>query len=143
VHVGPMCVCRSVCMYVCKSCPITGLNRPIRFQEVKAPRFLDNWHMKVVGCQPYAPAAFTPGLTWYPFLEAESTPGHMELSAATEKKPGDTGNRCRDFPTCSAVHLCMYACVHVHVYMYIYMCVCAQVCLLGCVSVLPRFMFRN
>jgi hypothetical protein len=25
-----------------------------------APRFLDNRHMKVVGCQPYAPAAFTP-----------------------------------------------------------------------------------
>jgi len=28
--------------------------------QVKAPRFLDNWHMKVVGFQPYAPAAFTP-----------------------------------------------------------------------------------
>ena len=42
------------------SCPITGLNRPTRFQQVKAPRFLDNWHMKVVGFQPYAPAAFTP-----------------------------------------------------------------------------------
>jgi hypothetical protein len=24
-----------------KSCPITGLNRPTWFQEVKAPRFLD------------------------------------------------------------------------------------------------------
>ena len=43
-----------------KSCPITALNRPTGFQEVKAPRFLDNRHMKVVGCQPYAPAAFTP-----------------------------------------------------------------------------------
>jgi hypothetical protein len=41
--------------------------------------------MKVVGCQPYAPAAFTPELTWYSFLEAESTPGDMELSDATEK----------------------------------------------------------
>jgi hypothetical protein len=39
------------------SFPITGPNRPTGFQEVKAPRFLD---MKVVGCQPYAPAAFTP-----------------------------------------------------------------------------------
>jgi hypothetical protein len=28
-----------------------------------------------------------PGLTWYTFLEAESTPGHMELSDATEKNP--------------------------------------------------------
>jgi hypothetical protein len=43
--------------------------------------------MNVVGCQPYAPASFTPGLTWYSFLEAESTPGNMELSGATEKKP--------------------------------------------------------
>jgi len=42
-----------------KSCPITGLNMPTGFQEVKAPRFLDNRHMKVVRCQAYAPAAFT------------------------------------------------------------------------------------
>jgi hypothetical protein len=47
--------------------------------------------MKVVGCQPYAPAAFTPGLTWYSFLEAESIPGHMELSHATEKAPATPG----------------------------------------------------
>ena len=43
-----------------KSCPITSLNSPTGFQEVKTPRFLDSRHMKVVGCQPYAPAAFTP-----------------------------------------------------------------------------------
>jgi hypothetical protein len=43
-----------------KSSPITDLDRPLGFQEVEAPRFLDNRHMKVVGCQPYAPAAFTP-----------------------------------------------------------------------------------
>jgi len=34
--------------------------RPTGFQEVKAPRILDNRHMKVVGFQPYAPAAFIP-----------------------------------------------------------------------------------
>jgi hypothetical protein len=28
--------------------PITGLERPLGFQEVEAPRFLDNRHMKVV-----------------------------------------------------------------------------------------------
>jgi hypothetical protein len=28
--------------------PITGLDRPLGFQEVEAPRFLDNRHMKVV-----------------------------------------------------------------------------------------------
>jgi hypothetical protein len=27
---------------------ITGLDRPLGFQEVEAPRFLDNRHMKVV-----------------------------------------------------------------------------------------------
>jgi len=39
---------------------ITGLDRPWGFLEVEAPRFQDNRHMKVVECQPYAPAAFTP-----------------------------------------------------------------------------------
>jgi hypothetical protein len=28
--------------------PITGLDRPLGFQEVEAPRFLDNRHIKVV-----------------------------------------------------------------------------------------------
>jgi len=31
-----------------KSNPITGLDRPWRFQEVEAPRFQENWDMKVV-----------------------------------------------------------------------------------------------
>ena len=31
-----------------QSNPITGLDRPWGFQEVEAPRFQDNWHMKVV-----------------------------------------------------------------------------------------------
>jgi len=48
--------------------------------------------MNVVGCQPYAPAAFTQGLSWYSILEAESNPGHMKLSDAAGKIPGDTGN---------------------------------------------------
>jgi hypothetical protein len=30
-----------------KSNPITGLDRPCGFQEVEAPRFLDNRHIKV------------------------------------------------------------------------------------------------
>jgi len=48
-------------IFVCsKSYPITGLNRPTGFQEVKALRFLDSQHMKMVGCQLYAPADFTP-----------------------------------------------------------------------------------
>ena len=27
--------------------PVTGLDRPLGFQEVEAPRFLDNRHLKV------------------------------------------------------------------------------------------------
>ena len=41
---------------------------PRGVQEVKAPRFLDNQYMKVVRLLP-------PGISWYSFLEAESTPG--------------------------------------------------------------------
>ena len=43
---------------------------------------------RVVGRQAYAPAAFTSGeIPGTHFLEAESTPGHMVLSVATEKNP--------------------------------------------------------
>ena len=33
---------------IIKSNPITGLDRPLGLQEVEAPIFLDNQHMKVV-----------------------------------------------------------------------------------------------
>ena len=69
-----------------KSCPITDLKRPTEFQGVKAPRFLDNRHMKVVGCQ-----RLPPGISWYSPLEAESAPGHMDLSDATGKIPATPG----------------------------------------------------
>ena len=39
--------------------PRTGLYRALGLQEVEASTFQDNRHMKVVGCQPYTPAAFT------------------------------------------------------------------------------------
>ena len=65
-----------------KSSP-TGHVGPEGYRRVKATSFRDNDTVMVVGCQPYAPAAFTPGSipddrkhTWYSFLlEAESTPG--------------------------------------------------------------------
>ena len=66
-----------------KSSP-TGHVGPEGSRRVKAPSFRDNGTVMVVGCQPYAPAAFTPRSipsddrkhTWYSFLlEAESTPG--------------------------------------------------------------------
>ena len=63
----------------------TGHVGPEGFRRVKAPSFCDNGTVMVVGCQPYAPAAFTPRSipddrkhTWYSFLlEAESTPGPL------------------------------------------------------------------
>ena len=47
------------------------------FQEVKVPRLRDSGPGWWEGCQPYAPAAFTPRkFSWYSFLlEAESSPG--------------------------------------------------------------------
>jgi hypothetical protein len=42
--------------------------------------------------------------SWYSYLEADSTPGHMVPSLASEKIPSDTtGDRSRDLPTSSAV----------------------------------------
>jgi hypothetical protein len=60
---------------------------------------------RVVGRQPYAPVAFTPGeIPGTQFLGAESSPGHMVPLVAMEKIPSDTtGNRSRDRPTSSAV----------------------------------------
>ena len=65
-----------------KSSP-TGHVSPKGSRRVKAPSFLDNGAVMVVGCQPYAPATFAPRSipddrkhTWYLFLlEAESAPG--------------------------------------------------------------------
>jgi hypothetical protein len=45
----------------------------------------------VEGRQPHAPTAFTPRRNaWYSFLEAESIPGHVVPSIATEKIPSVT-----------------------------------------------------
>ena len=59
------------------SSPVTGLEWPRGFQEVKVPRFHDNGIGWWQGFQPYTPATFTPRkYTWYSFLlEPESTPG--------------------------------------------------------------------
>jgi len=64
--------------------------------------FLTFGTTKVVGRQPNAPAAFTPGEN--SFSEADSTSGHMVLSErTTEKIPTDTTvDRSRERPTSSA-----------------------------------------
>jgi hypothetical protein len=67
--------------------------------------FLTFGTTRVVGRQPYAPAAFTPGeIPGTHFLEADSTQGHMVLSVATGKIRSDTtGKRSRDRPNSGAV----------------------------------------
>jgi hypothetical protein len=67
--------------------------------------FLTFGIMKVVRSSPLLTGRLYPQeCSWYSFLQAESTPGHMVPSAATEKIPSDaTGDRSRDPPTSSAV----------------------------------------
>jgi hypothetical protein len=64
-------------IYVRVKQPVTGLEWPRGFQEVKVPRLHDNGTGWWRGFQPHAPATFTPRkYSWYSFLlEAESTPG--------------------------------------------------------------------
>ena len=88
-----------------KSNPITDLRRPWGFQEVKAPRFQHNRHMKVVrlsalrtGCL-YPPGSI-PGTR---FCQRLSRPqGHSAVRRVMSlKNSNDTiGNRTRDLPTC-------------------------------------------
>jgi hypothetical protein len=84
-----------------KGFPATGLSRLFGIRKVKTPDFLDYRHYeggKVVTLthRPSLP----PRVSWYSFLEAESTPGHMVPPVATEKIPSDTtGDRSRDLPT--------------------------------------------
>jgi len=63
-------------------------------------------HTIVVGCQPYAPTAFTPRkCSWYSFLlEAESTPGPIVRSEGfyiNEKSTDTSWDRTSDLPICS------------------------------------------
>ena len=89
----------------------TGHAGPEGSRRVKAPSFCHNGTVMVVGCQPYAPATFTPRSipdkhTWYSFLlEAESTPGPLcdRQDYVMEKNPDTIGNRTRDLPVCSVV----------------------------------------
>jgi hypothetical protein len=56
------------------SSPIAGLDRPLGFQEVEAPRFLDNLHMKVARLPALRTGRiYPPGNI--PGTEAESAPG--------------------------------------------------------------------
>ena len=75
---------------------------PRGVQEVKAPRFLDARHMKVVRSSPLRTGRLTPGISWYSFLEAESTLGTWSCRMLRKKIPSDmNGDRSRDLPTSS------------------------------------------
>jgi len=59
-----------------KAVPLQARRGQEGSRKLRFPDFMTTAQM-VVGCQPYAPAAFTPKkYSWYSFLlEAESTPG--------------------------------------------------------------------
>jgi hypothetical protein len=89
----------------CKAMPL--LTDPEGFRRLRLPDFktIGTWRWQ--GCQPYAPAAFTPRkYSWYSFLLGLSRPqGHSATGRIMSIKiSNDTiGNRTRDLPVCSAV----------------------------------------
>ena len=68
--------------------------------------FLTTAHSMVVGCQPYAPAAFNPrnipGTHFHQGLSRPQGHGLVGRKYVTEKSSDTTGNRFRDRPTSSA-----------------------------------------
>jgi hypothetical protein len=91
------------------SSPITGLDRPLGFQEVEAPRYPDNRHLKVVNLPALRTGRLCPHrkYSWYSFLlEAESTQGHSVTERIMSmKNSNDTiRNRTRVLLVCSATN---------------------------------------
>jgi hypothetical protein len=141
-----MSACIYVCMYVCKKVKVKqSPNRPGFAQRVPgisdSQIFMTFGTWRWWGCQPHAPAAFTPPppeCSWYSFsLGAESTPGpwYGRKEYVTGKSSDTTGNLSRDRPTSIAQRLnhyatpgpkCMYyVCMYIFMYIiYVRMCVC-------------------
>ena len=91
-----------------KAIPFTGLDRPWVFQEVEAPRFQDNQHMKVVRLSALHTDRLYPprNIPGTHFCYRLSRPqGHSAAGRIMSmKNSSDTiGNRTRDLPACSAV----------------------------------------
>ena len=86
-------------------CEWNNCDKKCTVKQWNFPNFLDVRHYEGGRSSAKRTGRFYPRRNpWYSLLEAESTPGHMVLSVATEKIPSDiTGNRFRDRPTSSAV----------------------------------------
>jgi hypothetical protein len=91
-----------------KTDPITALDRPRRLQEIDAPRFHDNRHIKVERLSALRtgrlhPPGNIPGTHFCYRLSqplGHSAPGRiMSMKNSSET----IGNRTRDLPACSAV----------------------------------------
>ena len=91
-----------------QSNPITGLDRPWGFQEVEAPRFQDNRHMKVVRLSALStgrlyPPRNIPG-THFCWRLSQTQSHSAARRIINKKKSSDTiENRTRDLPAYSAV----------------------------------------
>jgi hypothetical protein len=72
-----------------KAVPLQAWTGPQGSMRLRPPDFLTSSH-EGGRCLKHRPP-LPPGLTWYSFSEAESTPGYMELSDATEKAPATPG----------------------------------------------------
>jgi len=122
---GTVCVCVCVCMYVYhgdvavrlfistdvrrkQSNPTTGLVRPWGFQEVKAPRFQDNWHSNVVSMSALRtshlyPPGNNPGSQFCSRLNQPQSHSAVRRIMPMKNSNDTIGNRTRDLPACSPV----------------------------------------
>ena len=67
-----------------KAIPITGLWGPEGSGQLRLQITTPSAHEGGRVVTPTHRPPLPPGISWYSFLEAESTPGHTEMSAATE-----------------------------------------------------------
>ena len=88
---------------------MTGLDRPSGFQEVEAPRFHDNRHMKVVSLSALRTGRlYPPGdIPGTHLCERLSQPqGHIAAGRIMSMKNSNytIGNRTRELSACSAMN---------------------------------------